>query len=316
MQKALSLLVCSLGFLLIPIQTYAQENPAPDPDLDVENSAEVFLEAYSDDFQENFFEALKQKGIENYDKAINLFLKCKQLDASNRVVDHELAKVYYETKQYPLAEEYALTAVTSEPENLWYADTLISILQKQGKSIETMMTELPFDQPEFSENVASLYFKKGNYETALAVLEEVKQSSFSTTLTAKINDSIEKREAYTTTTSLAFEKPNDASNPFEDYKVRMEGLIQADSLPLLQQLSEEALESYPAQPYFYFAQGYALNKMGKHQEAVEILETALDYLIDDTSLENQIFQELADAYTSLNNAVKANTYLRKIKPGF
>jgi len=302
------------GLFIIPTPFYAQEDP--NPDLDVENSAEVFLEAYSDDFQENFFEALKQKGIENYDKAINSLLKCKQLDATNSVVDHELAKVYYETKQYPLAEEYALTAVTSEPDNLWYADTLISILQKQGKSIETMTAELPFDQPEFSENVASLYFKKGNYETALAVLKEVEQSSFSTALSAKINDSIEKREAHTTTTSLAFEKPHGASNPFEDYKVRMEGLIQADSLPLLQQLSEEALESYPAQPYFYFAQGYALNKMGKHQEAVEILETALDYLIDDTSLENKIFQELADAYTSLNNAVKANTYLRKIKPGF
>lgn len=316
MRKALSISVCSLGFLLISIQIRAQENPAPDPDLDVENSAEVFLEAYSDDFQENFFEALKQKGIENYDKAINLFLKCKQLDASNPVVDHELAKVYYETKQYPLAEEYALKAVTSEPENLWYTDTLIAILQKQGKSVESMMAELPFDQPKFSENVASLYFKKGNYETVLAVLEKVKQGNFSTTLTAKINDSIEKRKARPTNSSLAFEKPNVASNPLEDYKIRMEGLIQADSLPLLQQLSSEALESYPSQPYFYFAQGYALNKTGKHQEAIETLEAALDYLIDDTSLENKIYKELADAYTALNNAVKANTYLRKIKPGF
>lgn len=314
MQKALSIVVCSLGFLLIPSQIRAQENP--EPDLDMENSAEVFLEAYSDDFQETFFEALKQKGIENYDKAINSFLKCKQLDASNPVIDHELAKAYFETSQYPIAEEYALTAVTLEPENLWFTDTLIAILQKLGKSVETMTAELPFDQPAFTENLASLYFKKGNYNTALAVLKEMKQGRFSNALTAKINDSIVKREAHTTTTSTALEKPNVASNSLEAYKVQMEGLIQADNLPLLQQLSEEALESYPAQPYFYFAQGYALNKTGKHQEAVEILETALDYLIDDTSLENKIFQELADAYTSLNNAVKANTYLRKIKPGF
>ncbi|SDD70485.1 Tetratricopeptide repeat-containing protein [Pricia antarctica] len=316
MYKALFTLIGLLGFLLIPIQSRAQENPDPDPDPDVENSAEVFLEAYSDDFQENFFEALKQKGIENYDKAINSFLKCKQLDATNPVIDHELAKVYYETKQYPLAEEYALTAVKAEPENLWYVDTLIAILQKQGKSTETMTAELPFDQPEFSENAASVYFEKGNYEIALRIINKAIQSKFAATLTAKINDSIEKREARPTSTTLALEKPNIASNPVEDYKFRMEGLIQADSLPLLQQLSEEALESYPSQPYFYFAQGYALNKTGKHQEAVETLEAALDYLIDDTSLENKIFQQLADAYTALNNAVKANTYLRKIKPGF
>ena len=31
----------------------------------------------SDGFQTAFFEAIKQKGIENYDKAINLLVKCK-----------------------------------------------------------------------------------------------------------------------------------------------------------------------------------------------------------------------------------------------
>ncbi len=179
-----------------------------------------------------------------------------------------------------------------------------------------MTAELPFDQTEFSENAASVYFEMGNYDIALRIIKKAIQSKFAAALTAKINDSIEKREARLTSTSFAFEKPNIALNPLEDYKVRMEGLIQADSLPLLQQLSSVALESYPSQPYFYFAQGYALNKMGKHQEAVEILEAALDYLIDDTSLENKIFQELADAYTALNNAVKANMYLCKIKPGF
>lgn len=314
MQKTLSIFFCSLGFLLIPLTIGAQEDNTPE--IDVENSAEVFLEGYSDDFQENFFEALKQKSIENYDKAINSFLKCKQLDPSNPVVDHELAKVYSKTKQYPLAEEYALTAVTSEPENFWYADTLIEILQKQGKSIETMTAELPFNWPEFNENAASIYFKKGNYATALAVLKEGKQSSFSTALTAKINDSIEKQQALTVTTPITLDNTGVEANPLEDYKIKMESLIQADSFLVLQQLSEEALESYPAQPYFYFAQGYALNKTGKHQKAVETLEAALDYLIDDTSLENKIFQELAGAHTALNNPVKANTYLRKIKPGF
>lgn len=289
---------------------------SPDSELEVENSAEVFLEGYSDDFQENFFEGLKQKGIENYDKAINSFLICKQLDASSSVVDHELAKAYFETRQYPLAEEYALTAVTSEPENFWYADTLTDILQIQGKPIETMTTELPLDEPAFSENLASIYFKKGNYETALAVLKKAKQNNFTTALTTKINDSIEKSQTFSTTATIALENTASETDPLEDYKTRMEVLVEVDSFSRLQQLSEEALESYPAQPYFYFAQGYALNKTGKHQEAIELLEAALDYLIDDTSLENKIYQELADAYTALNNAVKANTYLRKIIPGF
>lgn len=314
MHKTLSIFCCSMGFLLVPLQTHAQEDPTPE--IDVEESAEVFLEAYSDDFQENFFEALKQKGIENYDKAINLFLKCKQLDASNRVVDHELAKVYFESRQYPLAEDYAITALASEPENLWYADTLVQILQKQGKSPENMKAELPFGHPEFDENLARIYFKKGNYETALAILKQAKQSTFTAALTSKINDSIEKREAITTSTSFAFEKTGTEPNDLEVYKMRIAALIRADSFPTLQQVSEAALESYPSHPYFYYAQGYALNKRGKPREAVETLEAALDYLIDDVSLSNKIYHELADGYTALDNPVEANTYLRKIKPGF
>lgn len=334
-------MICPLVFLLVTLPTYAQKDPAsdPGPELEIENSADVFLEAYSDDFQENFFEALKQKGIENYDKAINALLKCKQLDASNPVVDHELAKVYYASKQYPLAEEYALTAVTSEPENLWYADTLIAILQKQGKTVEALTTELPFDRPEFSENLASIYLRKGYYETALTIIKKANQNSITKAMTSKINDSIQKREALNTAALAATEEGDGANsepsssegtasglnsaegatlepNPLEEYKSKMEALMQTDSLPLLQELSEEALESYPAQPYFYFAQGYALTKMGKHQDAVETLEAALDYLIDDTSLENRIYQELADAYTALSKSVKANMYLSKIKPGF
>ncbi len=312
MQKIPFILFCWLVWVLMPI--HAQEDPAPE--LDVEQSAEVFLEAYSDEFQENFFEALKQKGIENYDKAANLFLKCKQLDASNPVVDHELAKVYNENKQYPLAERYALAAVSAEPENEWYAYTLIEILQKQGKSLDDMKTQVPFGNSEFDENTARIYFKKGNYESALAILKQAEQSEVTTALTSKINDSIEERNARKTSSLPAFKKTDTEPNALEIYKMRISALMRAESFPTLQQTSEEALESYPSQPYFYYALGYALNKRGKHTEAVETLETALDYLIDDVAISNKIYQELADAYTALDNGEKANTYLRKIKPGF
>jgi len=148
------ILLSAFGLSASPL--YAQENPVEDPDSDVvpevENSAAVFLEDYSDAFQENFFEGLKQKGIENYDRATHFFLKCKQLDASNRVVDHELAKMYLKTKQYPLAEEYALSAVTSAPENLWFTETLVRILATQGKSVEQIKKDLPFGSSEFKRN--------------------------------------------------------------------------------------------------------------------------------------------------------------------
>ena len=311
-QKAFSIFFLIVGLLLAPI--YAQE---PTPDIDVEESAEVFLEDYSDEFQENFFEALKQKGIENYDRAINLLLECKRLDAENRVVDHELAKVYLEEKQYPLAEEYALTALTSEPENLWYADTFVQVLRKQGKSIDNVRTGLPYEYPKFNENLALIYFKKKEYQTALSILKGAKKSKFTSALSSKINDSIEKQQALLTSNTFAVESiDDDKPNAFNQYKTRIQGFMQTNDLLLLQQVSEEALENYPSQPFLYYAQGYALNKSSKHKEAIEMLEIGLDYMVGDVSLGNKIYQELSDAYNSLNNSVKANMYLRKIKPGF
>ena len=82
---------------------------------EIENSADVYLEEYSDEFQEFFFEALKQKGIERYDRAVNLLLKCRKLDPNNMAVIHELAKAYTADKKYSLAEEHAVIAVNSDP---------------------------------------------------------------------------------------------------------------------------------------------------------------------------------------------------------
>lgn len=311
MQMHLWFWVC--GIIAIPFLSPAQETP----DIDIEQSAEVFLEAYSDEFQENFFEALKQKGIENYDKAIYLFLECKRLDASNRVVDHELAKVYLEEKQYLTAEEYALTAVNAEPKNLWYANTLVEILQMQGKSIENIKADLPFEDTKLKENLALIYFKKEKYETALSLIKEIQKSNFTTDLVLKINDSIEKKQANITTSSLSMENITASTDEsFEQYKLRIEDLLQTDNYEMLNEVAEEALENYPSQPYFYYALGYALNRKAKPKEAIESLETGLDYLVGDVALANKLFQELSDAYNSINNSVKANMYLRKIKPGF
>lgn len=52
MKKILFTFIFLFGFILIPKTFYAQEET---PDIDIEESAEVFLEEFTDDFQENFF---------------------------------------------------------------------------------------------------------------------------------------------------------------------------------------------------------------------------------------------------------------------
>ena len=359
MSKASFTFLYGISVLLISFTVSAQDDsPAQnqDIDIDVEQSAEVFLEAYSDEFQENFFEALKQKGIENYDRAANYLLKSKQLDASNPVVDHELAKVYLKSRQFPLAEEYALTALKAEPENLWYAETLVQSLRKQNKPFEQLEADIPDNHPAMVRNMAEIYYKKGDYRTALSILKNTEGNEYTDLLVSKINDSIDQNQARASQENPVTEntRTNQASemngtsevgkaaekdgtlgadrtngdattggatnenmtNPLDDLKMQLETLMQSNSFDEIVQISEEALEIYPSQPYFYYTSGYGQNKKNDHEGAIESLEAALDYLIDDVELSNKIYQELADAHTALGNSEKANTYLRKIKAGF
>jgi tetratricopeptide (TPR) repeat protein len=194
-------------------------------------------------------------------------------------------------------------------------NTLVNIAQKQGGSIKNLKANIPFGNNKLKENLALIYFKQGNFEEALKIIEDIKKSTFTEDLTLKISDSIEKRASEQKSNEVRA-KDVVNTNPLEELKAEIENLINTNDLDSLTELSNEALENYPSQPYFYYANGYALNKKGNHEGAVEVLETALDYMLDDVPLLNKIYQELVDAYTALNDSSKANTYLRKIKPGF
>ncbi|MGC1516444.1 MAG: hypothetical protein WA810_12775 [Maribacter sp.] len=298
------------------VSGYAQEEPS----LDIEQSAEVFLENYSDEFQENFFEGLKQKGIQNYDRSITYFLECKRLEPKNMVVAFELAKANLLDNELIGAQEYAVESVNGDPENYWYAETLTDVVDARKSDIAELTTKLPWDNTMLRGNIAEIYFKKGEYETAKTILKGIKESKKYTFLENRILDSIASKQSKTQ--SVTFTIPTGTDNEgipsgAEQYKTRIRGLMNNDVFsPNIKQISEEAMELYPTQPYFYYANGYALNRTLKHKDAIAILENALDYLVSDSSLENKIYKELVDAYTAVNNSSKANMYLRKIKPGF
>lgn len=285
--------------------------------MDVEESAAVFLEDYSDTFQEHFFEGLKQKGIQNYDRAINAFLECKQLQPENSAVAHELAKAYLEDKQHQQALDYAVEAIQAVPDNYWYLHTLHEALVAHGSSMALVAERIPTENSSLQAHLADIYFKAKNYEEALAVLKGLKKDELLEHLESKVKDSLAARAA--TLVSKDVGKNNKVVpvvSPVEALKVELARLMDtADAASLLAR-SGEAMESYPLQPYFYYAHGSALNGLQRHEEAVEVLEAALDYMIGDVPLANDIYRELAKGYTALSKPERANEYLSKLKPGF
>lgn len=292
---------------------------APSKIIDEEESAEVFLEEYTDEFQDTFFEALKQKGIQNYDRAINLLLECKQLDVNNNAVNHELAKTYLLDKKYVQAQQYAVEALISEPEEYWLLANLLHIIQKQGIPFESIQNTIPFKNETLQVNLAQFYFKKGNYQDAKNILQGLSSNKETTILLDKVNDGLSKKKK-TTTKNMVAKKPSSIENigdsEVEIVRKALKGLAAKKNHKGLQQKAKEAIENYPLQPDFYYYQGLALNAMEGHSDAIEILEEGLNYLFDNEALASRFYKELAAAYRALGNDSKANNYLSKVKPGF
>ncbi|RNC92236.1 MAG: hypothetical protein ED555_03815 [Allomuricauda sp.] len=293
----------------------AQEDQQP---IDQEESAEVFLEEYTDDFQEAFFEALKQKGIQNYDRAANLLLECKQLRPDDSSIDHELAKVNLLDKKYVLAEQYGIEALNSEPANFWYLNTLNTILERQGTALEMKKERIPFDNPFLQQNLANIYFKSKRYDAALQIVKGLKRTKELEELRLKITDSIDKIKHLSSDDPVVVgETPQNtvAVNPVEEIQLALAGYISTMNIEKVYELASSAVEEYPLQPFFYYALALAQNSKGNHSAAVETLETGFDYLFDNQELSNKFFEEFSNAYRSLGNTSKANEYLAKIKNG-
>tara|TARA_R110002033_G_scaffold69520_1_gene120872 strand:+ start:210 stop:1142 length:933 start_codon:yes stop_codon:yes gene_type:complete len=301
--------IFALGLVLIPRPSCAQEN-----EIKEEESAEVFLEEYTDEFQEKFFEALKQKGIENYDRAVNLLLECKRLDPNNSVLDHELAKAYFASKQVVLAQQYGISALNASPDNFWVLNTIADIMQHQGLGLDVVKDKIPYNNVQLQENLALIYFKQENYENALKILNGMKNTVFSKELTSKIYNSIKSRENSENQKDTVIVKV-EKENPTDNYLSIISGYLAKSDFKSAASVSKEAIENFPAQPYFYYAYGLSLNKIKKHKEAIAILESGLDYLLDDIDLANKMYKELVDANNALGNSSKANMYLSKLKSG-
>ncbi len=289
--------------LFLPLFGSAQE----------EESAEVFLEEYTDEFQEYFFEALKQKGIENYDKAINALLKCKEMDPDSPVIDHELAKTYRLNKQLGVAQEFALEALRKQPGNLWYLGTYLELVGSRSLDLDVLKRQLPFESSQLKENLAGLLVEKGKFDMASRLLKQLDKSEIKTRLEAKIADSLARQDNITTPEPVDGEE--EEVNPYQKAVHRLQDLLEKAEFGKLEAESTEALEAYPLQPFFYYSRGAALNGLGQYKSAEEYLLMGLDFIANDEELMNKIYKELATTYRGMGDPGKANMYLSRIKNG-
>lgn len=302
-----------VGVFVIPIGILAQE----------EEDASVYLEEYSDEFQEAFFSALQQKGIKNYDRAINYLQKCIQLQPDQSAVYHEMARIYRLDRQFALGFPYAAKAVRMEPDNYWYTDTYWYYQYRLGEgSIARQGEDLSFQNDVFWSNMARISLKRNRYDEASGFFKRIKSPNNYSQLSADLEEAKAKGDPMTRaltealkqpkSTSVEAKKQDDAENPVDQIKKNLRTLQQEGEFSRLYKESTEANENYPLQPDFYYYKGWALLKQGKAKEATTILEESLDYLLEEGQLSLFIYQALAEAYELLGEPEKLKYYQKKL----
>lgn len=149
--------------------TYAQDN-TPFADVNVDDLGDV-----SDTFQEAFFEALKQKGIENYDRAIQSLDACIAINPNFAILYFEKGKNYHALNNSEPAEYNFLKSLELEPNQEPVLDLLYELYYENrnfDKAEAVIKQLIPFDV-QYKEDLARLYSATRQYDQALALLEEL-----------------------------------------------------------------------------------------------------------------------------------------------
>ena len=129
----------------------------------------------SDQYQDSFYESLKQKGIENYDKAILSLQKCIQLQPNDAVAYFELGKNYLSLKDYRNAQTSFEKATQLNPKNKWYWLGIYDVSYETKNyplAIETIQKIIPFDE-EYKDDLISLYMITNQFDKALFTINEM-----------------------------------------------------------------------------------------------------------------------------------------------
>ncbi|RAR72835.1 tetratricopeptide repeat protein [Flavobacterium aciduliphilum] len=161
---------------MIPVTNWAQTEP-----LDTLALAE-------NKFQDAFYESLKQKGIENYDKAIESLEKCSALQADKAVVYFELGKNYLALKKYKEAYDNFEKVTKMEPKNRWAWAGMYDVCYEThdyNQAIVVVQKLIEF-KTDYKEDLVSLYMNTQQFDKALQLINE-------------LNDTVgksEKRELY------------------------------------------------------------------------------------------------------------------------
>lgn len=257
-----------LSFLFLFQIGLAQEQQEPDQ-----------VETAATEVENNFYDALKHKSMENYDKAIVSLEQCVLKEAKNPEFYYQLGTNYLALKKYAEAEQNFQKAINLEPKQRWYWNGLYDVyyqIKDFNKAIPVVEKLTTFDA-NMKEDLVSLYMNTSQFEKAKQVLDELES-----------------------TTNL--------TKTMEMYKLQIQS-INKSVKPQVEVLLK-AVKDYPKVEQNYIDLIYYYTTSNQEQKAFETAKK----LAEEIPTSDMVHVSLLKFYITQNNSVEAtNSFKRVVK---
>jgi tetratricopeptide (TPR) repeat protein len=292
------------------------------------SNAQIDISAEDKDlaFQNYFFEALKQKAIQNYSKAVENLEKCYEIDSTNMAVEFELSKNFLLMKKYFEAEQFINKALQRDPKNEFLIQHKGLVFKDMGsleQAIE-IYKNLVDSNSKYSQYLVELYVQGKFYDQAELLIEEMEEKAITTRRTKayklfiqnrKITNQAEEKPAVSSANkAMTIEELRVEFNKGKDFNI-LKQLLQreatSDLFELMEADSKLGIDYFPAQPWLYLMRAKALNALGKYNEAIDVLSIGIDFVIEDTNTEIEFYEKLSDNYNRIEDKANAEKYRLK-----
>jgi len=159
-----------IGFFLSQI-SYAQNQGILD------TIQEDDLGDVTDEFQDLFFQALTDRAIENYEKAIDNLRKAEDFQVNQAAVFFEMGKNFASLERFSQAENYFQKALKEKADDVFILMELEEVYrqQKQYAKAIPIVRKLTAYEDDYYESLAELYFLTKDYSKALEALDDLKE---------------------------------------------------------------------------------------------------------------------------------------------
>lgn len=100
-------------------------------------------------------------------------------------------------------------------------------------------------------------------------------------------------------------------NDFETMLLLLQAYTEKQDFATLAKKAESYQELFPSQPQFYYYAGLAYNQLSQFKKAKDILETGIEYVVDDKALEINFNIQLGEAWAGMGDQSKKEAYFVK-----